>query len=324
MKPMKLLTAGVFAVLAGCLVTLPALAQDWPNRAIKIIVPSAPGDGSDIVARLLSDHLARRLGQSFVVENKPGATVGTLGVATAAPDGYTMIMGNAGSHGINAAVYQKLPYDVERDFAPISLIYKAPNIFVASQKFGVTSLAGLVAKLKAEPGRFNYASGGYGSSANMNAEYLKLLTDTKAQHVPYRGATLALNDILSGQMDFMAVNLPPAIGLVRDNKIVPLAVTSVKRARSLPDVPTVAESGFPGYETVAWFGLLAPANTPAAVIDKMSREIADICATTDMGSKLESLGGELVCTSAAEFKATIASDIARWRQVAAAANLKLD
>ncbi len=315
-------------VLTAVMANLPPVAaQQWPSRTVTIIVPSAPGDGSDIVARLFGEKLAQRLGQPFVVENKVGAggAIGTALAATSAPDGYTFIMGNAGSHGINSAVYAKLAYDVERDFAPISMIFRAPNIFVASPSTGITSIAALVEKMKAEPGKLNYASGGQGSSAHMNAEYLKLVAGgLKAQHVPYRGATLALNDIIGGQVEFMSVNLPPAIGLVREGKVTPLAVTSARRSPVLPDVPTMAEAGFASYETIAWFGLLAPTKTPPAILEAMEREIAAICQLPDIRTRLEGLGGEAACLPAMAMKAFISTDIARWRSVAAAAGVKLE
>ncbi len=225
-----------------------AAAQDWPTRLITIIVPSAPGDGSDITARVFSEHLRQRLGQPVVIENRSGAggVVGSSAAARAAPDGYTFVMGNAGSHGINAAVYKSLPYDIERDFAPIALIFQSANIFVADPASGIRSIGDLVSRMREKPGALNYASGGQGTSAHMNAEYLKLLAGgLQANHVPYRGATPALTDVVGGQVQFMAVNLPPAIGLVREGKVAPLAVTSATRNPALPEVPTVAESGFP-------------------------------------------------------------------------------
>ena len=302
-----------------------ASAQQWPERQVTIIVPSAPGDGSDIAARLIAEKLRNALGQPFVVENRLGAggVVGSAAAARAAPDGYTFIMGNAGSHGINAATYANIPYDVMRDFTPVSLVYKAPNIFIASTKLPVKSMAELISYAKANPGKLSYASGGSGSSAHMNSEYLKVLTGIEATHVPYRGAGPALNDIVSGQVEFMAVNLPPAIGLVTSGQVTPLAVTTAKRAPALPNVPTVAESGFAGYETVAWFGLLGPQGVPPAIVERLHAEIVKACADTQIQEKLAVLGGETVCNSPAEFKSFLAADIARWKEVAGKANITL-
>ncbi|WP_332695215.1 Bug family tripartite tricarboxylate transporter substrate binding protein [Bosea sp. (in: a-proteobacteria)] len=313
------------AALGSATMAGPAAAQQWPERQVTIIVPSAPGDGSDIAARLIAEKLRSALGQPFVVENRMGAggVVGSAAAARAPADGYTFIMGNAGSHGINAATYANIPYDVMRDFTPVSLVYKAPNIFIASTKLPVKSMAELIAHAKANPGKLSYASGGSGSSAHMNTEYLKVLTGIEATHVPYRGAGPALNDIVAGQVEFMAVNLPPAIGLVTSGQVTPLAVTTSKRAAALPNVPTVAESGFAGYETVAWFGLLGPQGVPQAIVERLHAEIVKACADTQIQEKLAVLGGETVCNSPAEFKSFLAADIARWKDVAGKAKVTL-
>lgn len=316
---------GLVAALGCAAMAGSASAQQWPERQVTIIVPSAPGDGSDIAARLIAEKLRNALGQPFVVENRLGAggVVGSAAAARAAADGYTFIMGNAGSHGINAATYANIPYDVMRDFTPVSLVYKAPNIFIASTKLPVKSMAELISYAKANPGKLSYASGGSGSSAHMNSEYLKVLTGIEATHVPYRGAGPALNDIVSGQVEFMAVNLPPAIGLVTSGQVTPLAVTTAKRAPALPNVPTVAESGFAGYETVAWFGLLGPQGVPPAIVERLHAEIVKACADTQIQEKLAVLGGETVCNSPSEFKSFLAADIARWKDVAGKANVTL-
>ena len=261
-----------------------------------------------------------------MVENRTGAggVVGSAAAAKAAPDGYTLIMGNAGSHGIIPATYKDVPYDAMRDFAPVSLVYRAPNIFLASKKLPVKSLAELVAYAKANPGKLSFASGGNGSSAHMNSEYLKVLTGIEATHVPYRGSGPALNDLVSGQIEFMAVNLPPAIGLAQSGQVTPLAVTTRKRAAALPEVPTVEESGFPGYETVAWFGLLVPAGVPAEIVTRLHAEVVKACADQEIQKKLAVLGGDVVCNTPAEFRTFLAADIARWKEVATAAKITLD
>lgn len=314
--------ASVFGVLAsfGSL-----QAQTWPERPVTIIVPSAPGDGSDIAARLIAEKLRESLGQPFTIDNRVGAggVVGSTAAARAAPDGYTFIMGNAGSHGINAAIYADIPYDVMKDFVPVTLVYRAPNIFVASPKFPIKSMNDLVAYARANAGKVSYASGGNGSSAHMNAEYLKVLSGIEATHVPYRGAGPALTDIVSGQMQFMSVNLPPAIGLVKTGQVTPLAVTTRKRSPNLPDVPTMEEAGFPGYETVAWFGLLGPTGVPQAILSKLHAEIAKACSDMALQERLASLGGEIVCNTPAEFAAFLASDVTRWRDVAKKGNISL-
>jgi tripartite-type tricarboxylate transporter receptor subunit TctC len=320
------LKSGLAVGLLGVVASFGSLqAQTWPDRPVTIIVPSAPGDGSDIAARLIAEKLRESLGQPFTVDNRVGAggVVGSTAAARAAPDGYTFIMGNAGSHGINAAIYADIPYDVMKDFVPVTLVYRAPNIFVASPKLPIKSMSELIAYARANAGKVSYASGGNGSSAHMNAEYLKVLTGIEATHVPYRGANLALTDIVSGQMQFMSVNLPPAIGLVKAGQVTPLAVTTRKRSPNLPDVPTMEEAGFPGYETVAWFGLLGPTGVPQAILSKLHAEIAKACSDTSLQERLASLGGEIVCNTPAEFAAFLASDVARWRDVAKKGNISL-
>jgi tripartite-type tricarboxylate transporter receptor subunit TctC len=312
------------AALAAC--CLPAMAQDWPNRPVMLIVPSPPGDGSDIAARLLAEKLRARLGQPFVVENRPGAggVIASTYVARLPADGYAFIMGNAGSHGINPAIQDKIAYDAVQDFTPVSMIYRAPNIFVASTKWKANTLAEFVAEARARTDKLTYASGGIGSSGHMNSEYLKTLTGIDANHVPYRGAGPALNDLVSGQVDFMAVNLPPAVGLVRSGQIKALAVTTAKRSPALPDVPTVAESGFKDYETVAWFGIMGPKDLPAAIVQKLSAEIARACVEQDFQERLAALSGEVYCNGPGAFGRFIANDIARWKDVAARARVKVE
>jgi tripartite-type tricarboxylate transporter receptor subunit TctC len=316
----------LFAVASFAALATSAAAQAWPSRPITIIVPSAPGDGSDITARALAEKLRSIAPQGIVIDNRTGAggVTGTLAAARAPADGYTFIMGNAGSHGINPAILSNPPYDVMKDFQPVSLIYRAPNIFLAAPKTPASTMAELVALARARSGGLNYASGGVGSSAHMNAEFIKVLTGISASHVPYRGSSPALNDLIGGQVDFMAVNLPPAIGLVKTGQVKPLAVTTKLRSPALPDVPTMEEAGFPGYETVAWFGLFAPKGVPEDVVTRLNGVIKTACADPDLGKRLEALGGELVCNTAAEFSAFVETDIKRWRDVAQKGGIRLD
>lgn len=321
----RLLIAMVSSVAAAILPDV-VLAQTWPSRPVTIIVPSPPGDGSDVAARAVAEKLRTLVPQGVVVDNRPGAggVTGTVAAMRAAPDGHTFIMGNAGSHGINPAVLANPPYDVLRDFKAVSMVYRAPNIFVASPKLTVRTMAELVALAKARSGGLNYASGGVGSSAHLNAEYLKVLTGLAASHVPYRGAGPALNDIVGGQVDFMAVNLPPALGLVRAGQVTPLAVTTARRSPSLPDVPTMQEAGFAGYETVAWFGLFAPAGTPDDIIGKIAAAIREACGDAEFGRRFDALGGELVCDTPAAFTAFVEADIRRWREVGQKGGIRLE
>lgn len=316
------IVAAAFSALAAA----PAAAQAWPERPVSIIVPSAPGDGSDIAARAVADRLKAIVPQGVVVENRPGAggITGSVAAMRAAPDGHTFVMGNAGSHGINPAILTKPPYDPVTDFKAVTLVYRAPNIFVAGPKLGVRTMGELVTLAKGRGSPLNYASGGIGSSAHMNAEYLKVLTGIAGNHVPYRGASPALTDVVGGQVDFMSVNLPPALGLVKSGQLTPLAVTTQRRAAALPDVPTMQEAGFAGYETVAWFGLFAPAGTPDAVIARVAEAIRAACGDAEFAKRFDALGGELVCNTPAEFGAFVAADVKRWREVGGKAGIKLE
>jgi tripartite-type tricarboxylate transporter receptor subunit TctC len=302
-----------------------ALGQSWPAHAVRIIVPSPPGDGSDVTARAVADKLTAALGQPFVVENKPGAggVVGAELVAHAPADGYTLIMGNAGSHGINAAVYTKLDYDVVRDFAPVTLIAQSPNVLVANTDSKFHSVKDLVGAARAEPGKIDFASGGQGSSAHMSMELFEYMTHTDLHHIPYKGATPALTDIIAGTIPVMFVNLPPAMGHIKAGKVRALAVTTAKRWTALPDVPTVAET-VPGFETVAWFGLLAPAATPRPVIERLATEIRKIVQMPDVRARIEATGAEPVGSTPDEFARRIAGDVDKWKKVADAAKIRID
>ena len=309
--------------LTGC---VGASAQSWPARPVKIVVPSPPGDGSDVTARAVADKLAAALGQPFIVENKPGAggVVGAEQVAHAAPDGYTLIMGNAGSHGINAAVYTHLNYDVVRDFAPISLIAQSPNVLVANEDAPFKTVKDLIDQARAKPGKIDFASGGQGSSAHMSMELFEYLTHTSLNHIPYKGATPALTDIIAGTIPVMFVNLPPAMGHIRSGKVRALAVTTARRWSALPDVPTVAESGVPGFETVAWFGLLAPAATPKPIIDQLAARIEAIVQMPDVRARIEATGAQAVGSTPEQFAARIHDDVDKWKRVAGAAKIRID
>jgi len=300
-------------------------AQAYPTKSIRLVAPSTPGDAPDVIARLVAERLSVALGQQVVVENRPGAggVVGSEIVAKAAPDGYTLIMGNAGSHGINAAVYSKLPYDILKDFAPVSQIAIAPNIFVVNPGLPVTTIQELIAYAKARPGQLSYASGGNGSSSHMSMELLKSMAGIDVVHVPYKGSTPALTDVISGQDAVMSVNMPPAVPHVKAGKLRALAVTTRARTPSMPDLPTVAET-LPGYETVAWFGVLAPAGTPRDVVNRLSAEIGRIARSPEMRERLAGMGAEPVGGTPEEFAAVMARDIAKWTELAKSVGIKID
>jgi len=301
-------------------------AQAWPSKPIRIIAPSTPGDAPDVIARLIADKLTPVLGQQVVVENKPGAggVVGSDAVAKAAPDGYTLIMGNAGSHGINAAVYTKLPYDIQRDFVPVSQVAVAPNVVVINPAVPATSVAEFIAYAKSQPGKLAYASGGNGSSAHMSMELFKSMAGVDIQHIPYKGSSPALTDLVGGQVAIFIGNMPPTVPLIKGGKLRALAVTTKSRSALMPELPTMAEAGLPGYETVAWFGVLAPAGTPPEIVNRLSVEIGKIARSPEMREKLLAMGAEPVGGSPEEFKQVIDRDIAKWKPLAQKVGIKVD
>ena len=303
-----------------------AVAQAWPAKPIKIVAPSTPGDAPDVIARMIADKLTPVLGQQVVVENKPGAggVVGSDAVAKAAPDGYTLIMGNAGSHGINAAVYTKLPYDIQRDFAPVSQVAVAPNVVVINPAIPATSVAEFIAYAKSQPGKLSYASGGNGSSAHMSMELFKSMAGVDIQHIPYKGSSPALTDLVGGQVAVFIGNMPPTVPLIKGGKLRALAVTTRSRSALMPELPTMAEAGLPGYETVAWFGVLAPAGTPPEIVNRLSVEIGRIARSPEMREKLLAMGAEPVGGSPEEFKLVIDRDIAKWKPLAQKVGIKVD
>ncbi|MEO7761832.1 MAG: tripartite tricarboxylate transporter substrate binding protein [Casimicrobiaceae bacterium] len=311
------------AVLCG--LAFVAHAQ-YPSKPIHIVVPSAPGDGSDLTSRLISDKLAAVLGQSVIVENKMGAggVVGTEYAARQPPDGYTLIMANAGSHAINAALYSKLSYDPAKDFVAVALIGVAPNMMAVNPSLPVKTVAEFIAYAKANPGTINYASGGNGSSAHLSAELFKSMTGIRMNHVPYKGATPALTDLIGGQVQVMIGNLPPILPHVKSGKLRALAVTTAKRYPGLAEVPTVAESGLAGYETLAWFGLFAPAGTPKDIVIRLNREVNAIIAQPEVRERLLGIGMEPAAGTPEEFTARQAADIAKWKKVVADSGAKID
>jgi tripartite-type tricarboxylate transporter receptor subunit TctC len=316
----------ILAALVVAITAPAAAAQAFPSKPIRIVVPSAPGDGSDLIARAIGQKLSEAWGQPVVIDNRPGAggRIGSEVAAKSAPDGYTWIMANAGSHGINAAVYTNLPFDVERDFAPITQIMRAPNVLVVSPSLGVNTVPEFIALLKKNPGKYTYGSGGNGSSAHMSAELFKMMAGVDLVHIPYKGATPALTDLIGGQIAMFLGNLPPTMPFIKNGQVKALAVTSLKRSPQLPNVPTLDEAGLKGFETIAWFGLLAPAGTPKDIIDKTYAEVARIIQLPDIRERIIALGGEPVGNRPEEFAAIIHSDVVKWKKVAAAAHVKVD
>jgi tripartite-type tricarboxylate transporter receptor subunit TctC len=320
------LIAAMLALVASLWVpSHDAAAQSFPNKALRWIVPSAPGDGSDITGRLIAERVARELGQQVVIDNKPGAggVLGSEAAAKSAPDGHTMIVGNAGSHGINAAIYTKLNYDVARDFTPVALFCTAPNVMVVSPSVPAKTVAEFVAYAKANAGKLNYASGGIGSSSHLSAELFKSMAGVELTHVPYKGAAPAVAAVLANEVQVMIGNLPPWSAHLKAGKAQALAVTTAKRHASLSDVPAMAEA-FPGFETVAWFGLLAPAGTPADVIARMNQAVNAALADPEVRSRIAVTGCDPTPLPQEAFASRVQGDITRWKKLATERNIRAD
>jgi tripartite-type tricarboxylate transporter receptor subunit TctC len=302
-----------------------AQAQSYPNKPIRWIVPSTPGDGSDSTGRLIADQVSRELGQPVVIDNKPGAggVLGSEAAAKAPADGYTMIVGNAGSHGINAAIYSKLNYDVVKDFSAVGLICTTPNVMVVGPSIQARTVAEFVALAKASGGKLNYASGGVGSSAHLSAELFKSLTGVEMTHIPYKGTSPAVAGVLSGEVAMMIGNLPPWSAQIKAGRVHALAVSTAKRHPSMPDVPALAET-YPQFETVAWFGVLAPAGTPPAIIGRVNAAINKALAQPEVKARLATMGCDPAPGTAESFAARIQSDVTRWKKLATEKQIRAD
>jgi tripartite-type tricarboxylate transporter receptor subunit TctC len=310
---------GVFgALLAAVFVIGQAHAQDYPSRTIKVIVPFLAGSASDVTARLLSHGLAEKLHATIVVENRGGAggNIGTDLVAKANPDGYTLLYSASGPLAINKTLFAKLPYDPETDFEPISLVAILPNLLVVNPTtIPVNNIKEFIAYLKARPGKINYASIGNGSSQHLAAVQFELATGTKMTHVPYAGAPPILAALLSGDVPVAFQNIPTVQGLIAKGQLKALAVTTKQRSKALPDVPTLQEEGLQGFESYAWFGLVAPKGTPAAIVAQLNKEVVNALAEPEFHNRFLKLGAEPSPTSPAEFKALIASEVVKWRKL---------
>ena len=303
-----------------------AFAQSYPSRSTRLIVSFPPGGPADLLGRFIAQKLTESFGQQVVVDNRPGANsiIAAELTAKAAPDGYTLLMAIDGAMVMNPALYTKLPYDPQKDFTPISLLSRSPNIFVVQPSLPVQSVQQFIAYAKATPGTLNFGSGGRGTSSHLSGELLKSMAGLQLVHVPYKGATPAITDLIAGHIQLFIGNLPPILPQVQAGKLKALAVTSSKRWPELPNLPTMAESGLPGYETVAWFALLGPANLPPAIAQRLSTEAAAVMKTVDVRAALLKQGMEAIGSSAEELTAFIATDIARWKKVAADSSTKLD
>lgn len=313
------------AMAMGALAT-PALAQgSWPTRPIRLIVPDTPGTGNDVTARIFAPLLEAALGQPWVVENRTGAggRIGVEAAFRAAPDGSTFLLGNAGSNGINAAIYRDLPYDLLTAFDPVSLLVIGPNtLFVNPRQIPVTSVADLIAWVRARPGQLSYASAGIGSSAHMSMALFLSRTGLDIQHVPYRGAAGLAQAVVTGEAPVAFANLVNIMPQALAGEVRLLAVTTRTRDPALPQIPTLEEAGLPGFETLAWNAILAPRGTPAPIRERLEAELRRLRGNTSLTERIRALGGTLVISTPAELQARIEGDIAQWRRLAQAANIQ--
>jgi tripartite-type tricarboxylate transporter receptor subunit TctC len=322
----------VLGTVAATLLPLRARAETtWPTKPVRIVVPFTPGGTTDILARALAPELGKAFGQTFIVENKPGAggNVGADLVAKAPPDGYTLLMGTVGTQSINAALYPKMPFDPVRDLAPITLMAGVPNVLVMNpanaRAYGIASVPDLIRYARAHPGKLNMASSGNGTSIHLSGELFKSMTGTYMLHFPYKGSGPALLDLVGGTMDLMFDNLPSSLPQIKGGKLIALAVTSGARSAALPDLPTIAEAGpVKGYEASSWFGLLAPTGTSPDIINRVQQETAKALGAPALKERLLAQGAIPSGMAPAEFTRFIAAETKKWTQVVKLSGAKVD
>ena len=308
-------------VLAGS-----ALAQAWPTKPVRLIVPFPPGGSADILARAIGQKLGDGLGQQVIIDNRPGAgtAIGAEATAKAAPDGYTIMLGTVSSHAINPALNPGLKFDPIKDFAPVSLVASIPFALIVHPSLPVNSARDLIALAKAKPGSLNYSSAGNGTSNHLAGELFKSMTGTFMVHIPYKGSAPALNDLIAGQVQLMYDLVLTAAPHVKSGAVRALAVTGRERSAALPGVPTVAESGVPGYEVTAWFGFFAPAGTPVAVVNTLNAETVKAMRLQDLRDRLGSQGAEALTSTPEQFSGYVKDELTKWTRVVKASGMKAD
>ena len=310
---------------AAASLAAPALAQQFPSKPVRIVVPYTAGGGADTTARLIAPKLQEALGQTVVVDNKPGAggTIGDDAVAKAPPDGHTLLIG-AFAHAVNPSLMPKMPFRTPDDFAAISLLVTVPELLVVTPTFPAKTVAELVAMAKAEPGKLSYASSGNGSAQHLAAELFKLRTGTDIQHVPYKGGSLAVADVAAGHVPFYFGNMSAALPQARAGRVRALAVTSPQRSPAAPEVPTIAEAGVSGCEISEWNALLAPGGTPQSIVERLHVDVAKILAMEDIKAKFADLGAQAIGSTPVELAAFLRGEMAKWAEVVKVANVKIE
>jgi tripartite-type tricarboxylate transporter receptor subunit TctC len=313
-----------FWLLVLALAAAPLLGQErYPSKPVRLIVPFAPGGSTDIFARLIADRLGAPLGQAVVVENRAGAAgnIGAEIVARSAPDGYTVLMATTGVMAINNALYRSMTYDAAKDFDPVIFVASITNVLIVPPELPARSVAELIALARREPGKLSFASSGAGSSTHMSAELFKSLSGTDILHIPYKGSGQALPDLMSGRVSMMFENMPGAVSHIKAGKVRALAVTGLRRSSALPEIPTVAESGVAGYESLSWSGIAAPAGTPRSALERLNRDINAILATPDMRQKLAEQGAEAIGGPPEAFGEHIRAEREKWSRLIRANNI---
>lgn len=303
-----------------------ANAQGFPDRAVTLVVPFAAGGSTDVVARIVAQKMSEDLGQQVIVQNVAGAggNLGADNVARADPDGYTILMGTVATHALNPLILKTKPYDPEKDFAPISLLVVVPNVLVVNPELPAKTVEELLALLKAKPDEYAYASSGNGTPLHLSGELFKKMAGVSMQHIPYKGAGPALNDVIGNQVPIMFDNLPSSSGHIKAGTLRALAVTTAERAPSFPDVPTVAEAGIPGYETYTWNALFAPANTPEPVVARLNEAANKALADPAVVERMKEFSATIVGSTPAELGAHVKAELAKWTPVVRDANIQMD
>jgi tripartite-type tricarboxylate transporter receptor subunit TctC len=300
-----------------------AAAQSWPAKTVRLVVTFPTGGAPDILARLFSERA--QLGQAVFVDNRPGAggNIGAEFVAKAAADGYTLVMGTVGTHAINGSLYSKMPYDMVRDFAPVSLVASAPNLLVVNNALPVKTVADLIAYMKANPDKLSFGSPGVGTSVHVSGELFKSMTGTSMTHVPYNGRQFAIPDLVGGSIQLMFDNMPSALPMAQEGKIRAVAVTTLKRSASAPDIPTVAET-IPGFEAVTWFAMFAPAATPKPIVDRIQQEVVRVFKLPEVQDRLRTLGLDAVLSSPEDLATYQQAEIRKWSDVVRKSGARAD